>query len=144
MFGPAFSMAASKALPNFTPGKYKLTEGPADQCGEGTFRLRDNGKGVQFGAREGFNLHTTSQVLKSEIPEEEGCSYDVREKFDVLGDKTVISFLETLRCPDTIRHVLNRKATVTAGRVELDIDQKGNSDFETEGSFKHRCVYIKK
>lgn len=138
------SFAASKKLANFLPGNYELVKGPAEKCGGGKFEMQEEAGGVQFGDLQGFGIKTGSEVIKSDIPEEADCKYDVRETNRMHGKETILTFQETLRCPGNIRHVLKRTAKVSKGRVVLDIDQKGNPNFDDEETFTYKCEFVKK
>ncbi len=140
---PAF--AAKKELANFTPGQYVLSEGPADICVPGNFKITPDGKYVQFGSKHGFAIRTTSSVSDGSVPEDADCKYESRDKVEATDKSTLLINNETLRCPDGIRHVLSRIARVTADKVDLAIKQEGNPSFgDAEQSFEYRCVFTKK
>ena len=144
----SFNGAASavpKSVENFVPGKYSLAQGTPENCSDGEFEVADDGKRVQLGSHHGFSTITGSTILKSDMPEEAGCNYDVRNVKKISGKQTILAFQETVRCPGKIRHVLKRTAKLSAKRVEILVDQKANPELRgEEESFKYSCVFVKK
>jgi hypothetical protein len=138
------TLAAQKPLANFSAGTYVLSQGTAAQCGDGEFKMFPDGKGVQLGVHHGFNTETGSNVLKSDIPDEKGCLYDVRDTVTVNSADTVLSFNETLRCGGEVRSVLQKIARITPRKVEIHVKQKGGNSADAEPSFEYRCVFNKK
>lgn len=135
--------AQAKTLKNFVPGPYDLIKGNVDQCGTGEFKMREDGEGVLFGVYHGFNIQNATSNIEADIPEFSGCIYETRDSVGYDGKKTNLSFQEILRCNGgVIRHTLNKTATVSPGKVEIHVEQKGNPEFgAVENSYNYQCEF---
>lgn len=142
MFMFTFGALAAPKLPNFKPGLYQRVDGPAEKCRGGRFAFID-GHTVAFGEHP-FDTLELPLVFPSDIPQERGCTYDARSKVSVQGDETRLGFVETLRCPTGVRHVLNRLATLKGDQVRIEVDLQGNSAFTDEPSEQYSCVFALK
>lgn len=137
--------AAKKTLAHFSPGEYTLSEGPEDKCVGGTFKISADGKYINFGSKHGFKTQTTSSVTKADIPPEEGCNYEARNKVETNENSTSIFSNNLLRCPEGTRRALSRVARISERTVELLIEEKDNPNLdEAPVESKYRCVFIKK
>lgn len=134
--------ASAITLPYFTPGAYDLEQGTVETCGQGPFEYLQNGTYVGFGAFHLFPLENKSEKMNSELPEFAGCVYEGTSRRASEKKTSTLNFEETLKCGETIRHVLTKTAVVNRTSVTLDVAQKGNAAFgDQEPSYGFRCIW---
>lgn len=120
---------AGSPVPHFVKGEYKLVGGELSECGQGQFFLRDSNSNLALGVHHGFNTKNKEEVFPSDIPEEKGCRYDVKDEVDVFDDKSQLTFTEHLRCGKLVKHILTKKATIAKNKISLKVEQTGDEAF---------------
>lgn len=129
--------ANSQELSNFHPGKYSLSEGNKDLCGQGTFWIFEETKYLMLDSLHGFSIKDSKSVELSDIPGEEGCKYYGKNDVKIADDKTELTFTSVLKCKEVVRYTLVKRANITNKKIIMFVQQVG------EQPTKYKCEWAR-
>jgi len=148
---PAFAKTEPVKVPGFVPGNYVLesssggnaeTKNSAELCGEGEFKIVENGHNILLGPKHGFFLKTDSdRTIATDNPEERGCVYENTNTFAPGDDSTVLGSKETLSCDGEIRHKFTETATVSKEHVHYEFRQTGGAGAKADNNMDLDCTW---
>jgi hypothetical protein len=141
LFLVSISAFADGELKNFTPGIYSLKSGPAEQCGDGQFEVRDNGTNLGLGYLHGFDLTNAGKSMPGDAPGDDGCIYEVRNTMVVQEKKTLLTFIEMRKCGGVLKHTLTKSAELQDGQVKMDVKQTGKPTFHYSCGWTANAVH---
>lgn len=122
----SMSARAQSQLKYFVPGAYALAQGQIEDCGDGEFKIIQNGQNIQLGYLHGFYTDKRAQILPGDAPGDENCEYQFTSDVVVKATETVLQFSEKRKCGGRIVHTLSKTGHIENGKIRMDVVQQGS------------------
>lgn len=139
------SSARNPNIKNFTPGKYELTSGGHDECGEPTLEYDYAGDPtLEISTRHSVYVLPLKLEIKSDLPDEESCVFrSVNSVMETKG-QTTITFTDNKLCSGKSVSTRVDKVVFRVGEIQLAVAKAYSEKSRADQSFSFSCVWKSK
>jgi|GEM_PF-2015279 len=123
----SLSAIASSQISHFRPGEYQLKKGSLSDCGEGEFKITEDGENIQMGAHHGvFTATKPNEIIRGDAEGDEECEYHYSSKVLSRADEDQVTLIDARTCSGKFSYKLTQVARFKEATASLDVVRTGS------------------
>ena len=127
VFSASRGESATSQITHFKAGEYQLKKGSLNNCGQGEFKLTDDGANIQMGAHHGvFTATKPTEVIQGDADGDESCAYEFSSKIVNRADEDQITLVDTRTCEGKLSYKQTEVAHFKDGTASLEVVRTGS------------------
>ena len=126
-FAAIASASERETISHFSTGDYSIKSGPAKDCGEGEFKVSDDGQNILLGARHGVFAHTVAdQTINGDAEGDEDCQYKYSSTIVSNKDHDQVTLLDIRTCAGKLSYKMTQVVQIKETSISLSYDREGD------------------